>query len=205
MEGIEGPQSQSLVEYYGTQHQNSIQNQPQMQAAFNNLNNMNSFRVPTQPNNNEHQQHQQPQEQQPDDEELHEQQQEQEEEQQPVAEEPLYVNAKQYHRILKRREARAKLEAEIKHAKAKKPYLHESRHKHAVRRPRGAGGRFLTASEVAALDYQKRESAELADLQREKAAENGGAPADASGSVSDAPPHGDSIQGGSSERGTDGI
>jgi hypothetical protein len=69
---------------------------------------------------------------------------------------PLYVNAKQFHRILKRRLARQKLEEQLRlTSKARKPYLHESRHNHAMRRPRGPGGRFLTADEVAELDRKK--------------------------------------------------
>jgi nuclear transcription factor Y alpha len=69
---------------------------------------------------------------------------------------PLYVNAKQFHRILKRRLARQKLEDALRlTSKGRKPYLHESRHNHAMRRPRGPGGRFLTAEEVAAMEQNK--------------------------------------------------
>ena len=68
-------------------------------------------------------------------------------------ESPLYVNAKQFHRILKRRVARQRLEEQLRlTSKGRKPYLHESRHNHAMRRPRGPGGRFLTADEVAAME-----------------------------------------------------
>ncbi|KAK1996215.1 CCAAT-binding transcription factor subunit B [Colletotrichum falcatum] len=73
-----------------------------------------------------------------------------------VEESPLYVNAKQFHRILKRRVARQKLEEQLRlTSKGRKPYLHESRHNHAMRRPRGPGGRFLTAEEVAAIEREK--------------------------------------------------
>lgn len=75
-----------------------------------------------------------------------------------VEESPLYVNAKQFHRILKRRVARELLQEQLKASnKGRKPYLHESRHNHAMRRPRGPGGRFLTADEVAEIDRKVRE------------------------------------------------
>jgi nuclear transcription factor Y, alpha len=75
-----------------------------------------------------------------------------------VEESPLYVNSKQFHRILKRRVARQRLEEVLKiTTKVRKPYLHESRHNHAIRRPRGPNGRFLTADEITKIGTTKED------------------------------------------------
>lgn len=91
--------------------------------------------------------------------------------QQPHHHQPTYVNAKQYQRIMKRRETRQALELYFQRQRDKKAaaagtadslaaggggrisgkrrdYQHESRHKHAMKRPRGPHGRFLTGDEL---------------------------------------------------------
>jgi len=70
------------------------------------------------------------------------------EETSPLSEEtPVYVNAKQFNRILKRRGARQRLnENSGSVPRGRKSYMHESRH--AARRPRGPGGKFLNKNQT---------------------------------------------------------
>ena len=71
-----------------------------------------------------------------------------EESSRPSAQTPLYVNAKQFERILKRRVARERIEERsVCTPGSRRSYLHESRHKHTIRRPRGPGGKFLKKDE----------------------------------------------------------
>jgi nuclear transcription factor Y, alpha len=105
----------------------------------------------------------------------------------PAEDQPLYVNAKQFHRILKRRTARQKLEEALRlTSKARKPYLHESRHKHAMRRPRGPGGRFLTSEEVAAMEKSEMEGGKIDSPEESSTATTGSKRKAASGAPNSA-------------------
>ena len=62
---------------------------------------------------------------------------------------PFYVNVKQYKRILKQCVAKQQLEARSRCAsRSHRFYLHESRHKHAMRRSRESKDRFLNKNKL---------------------------------------------------------
>ena len=72
----------------------------------------------------------------------------------PINTQPIYINPKQYYRILRRREIRTQLRNRlIRQNKVQTLYKmngntfkHKSRHKHAKKRPRGPRGQFLKKS-----------------------------------------------------------
>jgi len=83
----------------------------------------------------------------------------------------IYINGKQYHRIMKRREVRKKLYEANQMNKNKmdknKKYHHESRHRHAMNRERGKGGRF-----VSKVKQDNEESCKSKNDNKEKEIEN---------------------------------
>ena len=76
----------------------------------------------------------------------------------------IYINGKQYHRIMKRREVRKKINEAIQMNKNKldknKKYHHESRHRHAMNRERGKGGRFVSKKKIEIKNKNKNDSKE---------------------------------------------
>ena len=81
----------------------------------------------------------------------------------------IYVNCRQYYRILKRREKRKKLKELYNiNDNIKKNYMHESRHKHAMNRERGKRGRFLSKKEKEILEKEQ-----LKEKNKEEETKNG--------------------------------
>ena len=76
---------------------------------------------------------------------------------QPAAEQPFYVNAKDYHRILKRRIARAKLKESLKVARGRRPYLPRADTSMRCGGRAGQGDHFLTAAEIAERERKEQQ------------------------------------------------
>jgi len=66
-------------------------------------------------------------------------------------EEPRYVNAKQYVRIMKMREKRQK---RPQRTRTIRKYMHESRHQHTIKRQRCKNGRFVSKSNTSHKQHQ---------------------------------------------------
>ncbi|KAL1196925.1 Nuclear transcription factor Y subunit A-10 [Cardamine amara subsp. amara] len=73
----------------------------------------------------------------------------------------IYVNSKQYHGIIRRRQSRAKAD---KLSRCRKPYMHHSRHLHAMRRSRGTGGRFLNTKKADAAEQSKPSNSQSSEV-----------------------------------------
>ncbi|KAI5132466.1 hypothetical protein NEAUS07_0273 [Nematocida ausubeli] len=71
------------------------------------------------------------------------------------SEHAVFVNANQYQYIKRRKERRDYLDTLEKKTNA--AYQHESRHKHAMKRPRAPSGRFLTKEEAFLEDPLRKE------------------------------------------------
>ncbi|KAL9127456.1 MAG: hypothetical protein Q9217_003673 [Psora testacea] len=83
---------------------------------------------------------------------------------------PVYVNAKQFNRILKRRDARQRLnEISGSMPRGRKSYMHESRHRHAARRARGPGGKFLSKNQTPGT---RNEPKQINEKEKEKEVES---------------------------------
>ncbi|CAH2073850.1 unnamed protein product [Thlaspi arvense] len=77
----------------------------------------------------------------------------------------IYVNSKQYHGIIRRRKSRAKAVLTNNLSKCRKqPYMHHSRHLHAMRRPRGSGGRFLNTKKDDAAKKPKPSNSQNSEV-----------------------------------------